>query len=520
MIQGGIRTRLSLALFLLSCSLLLAGPSLTQTVPATPQHQAADVVMLALQELSPRVELQRSVRKGLVGNSDAELETEKHLLEIQMNIVRETAKFGPVLLLAPDETTKTVFQGRCTDFQICELLSTDQVRVKVVAHDGPWIHDFGPQMEANGDSAYVVHWRYFDLRKEEAKREKLQELETARLRLLEERERQDQPDALKPDSAPGEHKAAISAIDDKLYVLREFSQLLNETSPQRTNDENSAFDIADAVLAAPDFAYKNSQLALDGGNLFKLDDGRCLTTRVLLSRNKDQNISVDDELTTIGGCKTITYLDPLPGPVIEHVDMFALPARGKRILLASYDLANPLAAEYWSKLSEAERDLALNADLAMKLDADRLRRLGYEVVPVPSPFPIVPANGHIYYPSVLNALVRMSEDGSREVLVPSFKNYEADMQAVAQKVISDAFGSKTEIATVEATEAAKVQGALHCLTLTAPLRLSIFADSRDSARRVDALARKQQLDRKAAEQAPGKPKAAAGQTPGGTKPQP
>jgi agmatine/peptidylarginine deiminase len=484
--------------FLLFLFLLSATSSQAQTAPAPTQHTASDVVIVSLEALNPRVEHSQHVRNGLVGHSDPALNVEKRLLEIQMNIVRETAKFGPVLLLAPDESTQSAVYQRCKEFQICELFRTDRLRMKVVPHDGLWIRDFGPQIEAIGDSAYVVHWRYFDIRKEEAKREKLQELETARLKLLEARQQEDQPDEFSQESTPDDHKAVVSSIDAKIYLLREYSQLLSETSPQRFNDESSAFDIADAVLAAPDFNYKSSKVALDGGNFFKLDDGRCLTTRVLLSRNKEQDIDLDQELEKIGGCKTVTYLDPLPGPVIEHVDEFALPAGGKRVLLASYDLSKPFAAEYWSKLSDSERDLALNAELAMELNADRLRHLGYEVVPVPSPFPRIPANGHTYYPTVLNVLVRESTDGFKQVLVPSYKDYETDVQSSAVKQIEAAFGPKAEIVSIEATEAAKAQGAIHCLTLTAPLRLSIFGDSADAARRTEYQAQKDKLDRSVA----------------------
>lgn len=480
-------------------ALLLPSGSRAQTAPPT-KYAAADVVILSLEALNPQTQLRQHVQAGLVGNSDTELNVEKRLLDIQMNIVRATAKFGPVLLLAPDETTKTAIYRRCQEFHICELLRSDRVRMKVVVHDGVWIRDFGPQIEAVGDSAHVVHWRYFDIRTDEAKQEKLQELEAARLKLLETRQEEDQPDAFTQESTPDARKAVASTIDDRLYLLREYTQILNEASPQRTNDDSSAYDVADAVLAAPDFNYTSSSMALDGGNIFKLEDGRCLTTRVLLSRNKEQKINVDEELKKVGGCKEVTYLDPLPGGVIEHIDMFALPIGGKRILLASYDLANPFAAEYWNKLSNAERDLALNAALAMDADAERLKELGYEVMRVPSPFPVIPTNGHTYYPSVLNVLIREGADGSRQVLAPSFKDYETDIQAAALKEIAAALGAKTEIVPIEATEAAKSQGAIHCLTLTASLRLSVFGDSGGNARRTEELAQKEQLDKQAATQ--------------------
>jgi agmatine/peptidylarginine deiminase len=489
----------SRAAFSLAFALLFSAASLAQTSPPAPQ--SSEVLILALQALTPHAELQQHLRENLFSDSPATLTREKQLLAIQMHIVRAAAAFAPILLLAPDEPTQTAIHDRCAEFQICALLASDRVRIKIVLHDDVWVRDFGPQISSANDSAQVTHWRYFDIRTEEAKREKLQQLEAARLRLLQARQQnQDQPDALDSALSPDARKAIASTIEDKLYVLREFSQLLNETSPQRTNDDSSAYDIADAVLAAPDFHFTNSPLALDGGNLFRLDDGRCLTTRALLSRNKDQNLNVDQELAKTAGCQSVIYLEPLPGGVIEHVDMFLLPVGGKRLLLASYDLSNPFAAEYWSQLSDAERDLALHASLAMQANAERLRQLGYDVILVPSPFPQIPSGGHSFYPAVLNALVLHTADGAAHLLVPSFDNFESDIQSAALDQIKSAFGPHTELIPIEATAAAQSQGAIHCLTLTAPLHLSIFADSADSARRSAALARKAQLDQAAAAQ--------------------
>jgi len=489
---------LSIALFLSPAA------ALAQTPSSSSQSSATEVLILALQALTPHAELQEHLRENLFSDSPATLAREKQLLSIQMNIVRAAAPFAPILLLAPDDATQSAIHDRCSEFQICDLLSSDRVRIKIVLHDDVWVRDFGPQISSTNDSAQVVHWRYFDIRTEEAKREKLQQLEAARLRLLQAREQQTQApqgsDALDPNLSPEARKAIASTIEDKLYVLREFSQLLNETSPQRTNDDSSAYDIADAVLAAPDFHFTNSPLALDGGNLFKLDDGRCLTTRALLSRNKNQTLDVDAELAKTAGCQSVTYLESLPGGVIEHVDMFLLPAGGKRLLLASYDLANPFASEYWPKLSDAERELTLSASLAMQTNADRLRQLGYEVILVPSPFPQIPTDGHSYYPAVLNALVLHSADGVAHLLVPSFQDFETDIQSAALEQIKSAFGPRAELIPIEATAAAESQGAIHCLTLTAPLGHSIFADSAATTRRAAALARKAQLDQSAATQ--------------------
>ena len=130
----------------------------------------------------------------------------------------------------------------------------------------------------------------------------------------------------------------------------------------------------------------------------------------------------------------------------------------------------------------------------MQQNADRLRNLGYEVVPVVAPFPRIPEGGQSYYPTVLNALVREGSDGSKQILVPAYKDYETDIQHTAVQQIREAFGPYAEIVSIEATEAAKAGGAVHCLTLTAPLRLSIFGDTADAARRNKYAAARRQLD--------------------------
>jgi len=477
--------------------LLFTGRAFSQVPGAPSKHHATDVVVIALEPLNQRTQDQQRLDQTLSSETQATLDEEKHILDLQLAIVRETSDFGPVLLLAPDDSTLDAFKEDCRTFDLCKLFHRGQVQIKVVPHDGAWIRDYGPQIENYGDSAQVVHWRYFDVRTERAREEKLNALDSARLKLLAERQQADQPEELSEPPMPDQRKAVLSSIDDKLYVLKEYSELLNNASVQRTNDANSAYDIADAVLATPDFSYRSSQLALDGGNLFRLDDGRCLTTRTLLSRNKEENVNVDEELQKVGGCKSVTYLEPLPGLVIEHIDMFLLPAGGKKLMLASYDLTTPLASKYWNGLSDRERELTTNAEIAMKVNADRLRNLGYEVVPVPAPFPQIADNGRTFYPTVLNALVRQASDGYRQLLLPSYTGYESDVQLAALQRFKLIFGEKTEIRTIEAMDAAKAQGAIHCLTLTAPRSLSIFGNSAENAARNETEAQAELLDRNA-----------------------
>lgn len=475
----------------------LAAISLAQEHAGLKEPRSTDVVILSLMPLSnPEEQHRKHTREQLGVDSGMEMDFTE-LFKTQMEIVRKTAPFGPVLLIVPDETTKSVVYDTCKQLQICELIRGDRIRMKVVAHEGPWIRDFGPQIEGVHGTARVVHWRYFDNRSEQARNETLEKLDSKLAKLFEVKAGfiYGDTDSLLQEASEERQTELLNEVDSQISFLRDYDQFLRKTSLQRVGDEASAYDFADAALRDPKFTYISSKAAVDGGNLLKLDDGSCLTTRVLLSRNKDTQTDVYTELRTAGGCKKVVFLDPLPGPVIEHADMFVLPAGGKRILLASYDLADPTAKSYWEELSNAEQFLSLNAAVVMDQNADRLTQLGYEVIRVPSPFPRVPNEDEPYYPTVLNALVRPGKDGSRQVLLPVYEGYDEDIQKRAWDVIQNVFGANTELEFIESTAAAKAQGAVHCLTLTLPLTLSIFNDPGEKARRAKYLALKEDLDR-------------------------
>jgi hypothetical protein len=85
-------------------------------------------------------------------------------------------------------------------------------------------------------------------------------------------------------------------------------------------------------------------------------------------------------------------------------------------------------------------------------------------------------------------------DGERlQVVVPVYQNYQDDVQELALEKIKSAFGSDATLVTIEATQAAKAQGAVHCLTLTVPRRLTFFAQE-DLDIRPGFIALREQLD--------------------------
>ena len=410
-----------------------------------------------------------------------------------MTIVRKTAPFGPVILLAADETTKAHVIEDCANWKLCTLIESGSVQVRVVNHEGPWIRDYGPQIEAGKNGPRVVHWRYYDTRQDDNAVEMRERINEQRLQLIEHAYKdtsgQDDPlgDLLDDEQA----KAKQAKEDRQLALLGQLDSILaNASLLQRNTDDHAAFDIAESVLSSPRFEYVAPNAFVDGGNLMRMGDGRCLTTRTLLSRNKDIKVTLDQELIASGSCSQVIYLDPLPGPVIEHVDMFALPAGPKKVLLASFDLSQNYIKRYWGELTPEEKALTFDAAVAMQGNARRLRELGYEVIEVPAPLPRANGEEGVYYPTVMNALVRFNARGETQILVPVYADYEDDVQAAAMETIKNAFAPGTQIVPIDATEAAKLQGAVHCLTLTLPLSASVFADaSLDNDRRLQVTRR-------------------------------
>ena len=204
-----------------------------------------------------------------------------------------------------------------------------------------------------------------------------------------------------------------------------------------------------------------------------MHDGRCVTTGTLVERNEAQSSPVRATLQRDYGCTDTVFLRPLPGGVIEHVDMFMLRA-GSTVLLATYDPSRPDIREQLRDASEAMRALVIEATAAMDENYRRLKALNYEVVRVPSPLPKIVDND-VYYPTILNGLVWVSAQNQANLILPKYDGYQNDIQEAGVKIIKNAY-SWAHVSQVEATASAKLQGAIHCLTLVAPYAQSWFKD--------------------------------------------
>ncbi|MFL6203640.1 MAG: agmatine deiminase family protein [Thermoanaerobaculia bacterium] len=455
------------------------------------------VVVLALGAVDPNEELSRAMWRSMLGEEFAE----HSLLDVQMSIAHAAAAFDRVLLLAANSQTSSLISERCENYHLCDLLASGKVRIAIVSHQGPWIRDYGPQIGTSKDDVVVLDAQYSEPRRESSRKKRQAVINLMRLYLIHLRDQHsgesideeplsefsdtdmDLPAELFEELPPGfflnvPHEPVV--IDQKLASLREMADIYRDGDfLARQTDDESPFELAQAAFKQS-FSLYRPKISLDGGEFIPFEGGDCITSRELIAKNGGVERSIRRDLLDFYGCQQIIYLHPLPGPnVIQHIDMFLLPAGGKRVFLAWYDPTEEPLKTQWGNLFAQQKNLILEAAVAMYKNEEELKRQGYEVIRVPSLAPRI-EQGSIFYPTVLNALVQVAGDGRRQVLMPFYEDYEEDIQQRALEVLKAGFGPDVKIEQIESTVAAQNQGAIHCLTIVIPRRLSIFEDQNDT----------------------------------------
>jgi agmatine/peptidylarginine deiminase len=398
---------------------------------------------------------------------------------IQMNMAAAMLDSGPVIIAVDDRKARDRISAACDDFtSVCEGIRRGTVRVLQVEHDGPWVRDYGPQIGIGRDGTPIVlDADYNDVRgKKQLWRERT-ETDRERLGLIKRREALDSYTHDDDDDEAGSSEIAERRkhIDDRLAILSQLKDIYSDDGiVSRDEDDASPFFLAQAAFRNPAFHVVATGITIDGGNLMRLGPATCATTSDVMAANK-ANVDLGQVLRTTYGCSTTVYLSPLPGPVIKHIDMFLLPVDAHRVLLASYEPKENVLSRHWRDADGGLRNLTMEAALAMDRNAKILSDYGFEVVRVPAPLPRADPQFGTYYPTNLNALVRVDLQRKAHVLVPTYEDYEEDVQAVATQAIRTALPG-ADVRTAEATAAGQRQGAVHCLSLVLPLDTTVFAD--------------------------------------------
>jgi agmatine/peptidylarginine deiminase len=391
---------------------------------------------------------------------------------VQREIAKAALEAAPVIVFVDENKDLTDFRVKNTfktDPVLNRAIKEGRLVFSVVQHDTVWIRDYGPQLVYDGkDSFTVINSKYKDVRLQITIDRDMQTINRWRKQVT-------NPIIMAPFDSVEKKNADAQKIKDYLFLLDQYEQILMLSKDyERKSDQQSPYEMMQVVTDRPEIDIQRPKLFLDGGNLIRLTDGRLISTKELYLRNPGKEKDLVKHLKQHFQLKDLVFLDPLPGPVIKHADMFVLPAAGKRILLASYEPATRSLGTPFDPHAEELDLLTEEAGKLMKKNKAVLEKQGYEVIEVPS-FPPQIANNQVYYPTLLNGLSLQTRTGEFVVLVPYYPALDPYVQLAAHKKIRQAFGDKTRIFPIDCSRPATGQGAIHCLTATAPLRFSRFA---------------------------------------------
>jgi agmatine/peptidylarginine deiminase len=108
-------------------------------------------------------------------------------------------------------------------------------------------------------------------------------------------------------------------------------------------------------------------LQLWGGDLFSDGTGNGFTSSNTVTMNGGEEALVNATLREYYGLNRVTYLEPLPGSTIKHVDMFFRPADQNTFVLAQYPAAVPASVPVHDYLhKEVHATLERNAKILEK----------------------------------------------------------------------------------------------------------------------------------------------------------
>lgn len=414
----------------------------------------------------------------LVVALDGETESQA-LRDLQLKLITAAARNGAVLVLAATSAQQENLEEACARYEgLCDRLYDGTVRVVVEQHRTVWVRDFGPYINLDRrGTVFVIDAKYDDVRISRRSEYRRQEINEQRRVLLEKQR-------WSPDKDTSDKDASR---------LRELAQLYKDEgdSRWRAMDDDSPFYIAQAGLGNDRFEILHPPIFLDGGNLFTLEDGTCLTSTDTVAKNGGDRGLVEHELMTSYRCSRVVFLEALAGEnIIKHIDMFLMPVKDKTLLLASYDPGSVRFRERFKPLDNELRELVVDSAVAMNRNKLRLTHLGYHVVEVPSLFPrrsTERSGSAIYFPTLLNGVVQVGRDRRRHLLLPDYETTVDDELAVkqaARTIIEKTFEPKVDIQTIESTLPARLQGALHCMTNVLPWSESVFAKDDGVARAV------------------------------------
>ena len=190
-------------------------------------------------------------------------------------------------------------------------------------------------------------------------------------------------------------------------------------------------------------------LRLEGGNLLTNGDGLCVTTGVLIDRNKSRSYALEDIgalLREFFGFNQWIYLEPLDNEPSGHVDMF--------VTILAEDLVLVGEISPYADFVNAER---LNewAQILSETTTSRGNKLRVERIPVP------PRSGENWR-SYNNVIIL-----NRTILVPTFSDVDPALQQQALSTYERLMPG-WKIIEIPADSLVPYRGLLRCISLQVP----------------------------------------------------
>jgi agmatine deiminase len=196
-------------------------------------------------------------------------------------------------------------------------------------------------------------------------------------------------------------------------------------------------------------------LVIEGGNLQVDGQGNCYTSRKTLTHNGEAADALADKLKRYFGCSNVIYLEPIPGDVLSHIDMFFHVVSDDVFLLAEYrPVEHP--TDLRGYLQERVRSALETTRLVLQTQRPRAR-----IFRVPMPDIVVDPSGMTHFPSFLNFL-----RAGGALFVPTY-SWSLDQLARAAKVLRQVYPHE-EIVPIPADDLLRTAGAVHCITANVP----------------------------------------------------
>lgn len=247
-----------------------------------------------------------------------------NIAEFYRNLIRAAAKYTEVVLLFNDSD----LQETTSFIAAFDNEPAIRPRLKLLPSriDTKWVRDYGPVCAVDRQGRLcMLDARYRDVREEERMQRGLNS-SLAAMRLRGDR-----------SGAGVLESRATEDIGGEPTVVAMLSDII-KAQITRNEDDAAPIYFAQLLMREGEDAVSiiRPPVQLWGGDFYTDGNGNSFTSTNTLLMNGGSRDMLEQIFKQYYGTKTVTYLEPLPGQTIKHIDMFFKVADANTFLLAQY----------------------------------------------------------------------------------------------------------------------------------------------------------------------------------------